>query len=60
VCFGASDGVDGWQKRIGCDGSGCGGVTEFIVLSAKPVGCIVLMFIVQVHIRPVTDFAAQR
>jgi hypothetical protein len=51
-------------------------VTEFIVLSAKSAGCIMLLepahtsdpsfdpamilfkFIVQVHIRPVTDFAA--
>jgi hypothetical protein len=53
-------------------------VAEFIGLSARPVGCIMLLepahtsdlsfdptmvlleSIVQLHVRPVTDFAAQR
>jgi predicted acetyltransferase len=38
-----NDGGGGWLKRIGCGGIGCGGVTEFIVLSAEPVGHVMLL-----------------
>ena len=38
-----SDGVDGRQEHIDCDGGGCGGSYGAIVFSAKPVGRIMLL-----------------
>jgi hypothetical protein len=40
---GESDGVGGWLKRLGVTGSAAEEVTEFIVLSAEPVGRVMLL-----------------